>query len=307
VIFTQTPFKPGTEGVWLDLPSDVYRNAPGVSQSMLKDFGDHASPLHFRASKPKEATEDMEFGTICHTAILEPGNLPSAYYIRPDQYPSENKKTKQTEMKKWSGNSDWCKDWLKEHNGRPVITKRDEAKIPKIVERVKSLDECGSALRFGKREVSWFKRDEITGLLCKCRTDLIADTTNGVRFIFDLKKVQSGAATHEAFSKHAHDLGYHIQAASYLRITGADRFVFVPFDDDEPFDACEFEPTAEMLDSGAYEYRRILDAYAKCVKEDRWPGYATGIQPLKLPVYAQKKLTQEQYEVWALKVAMGAS
>lgn len=295
------------EGVWLDLPAEVYRKAPGVSQSMLKEFGDCATPLHWRASRPKEATPDMEFGTILHTAILEPENLSSAYYVRPDQYPSENKKTKEVVMKKWTGNADWCKGWLEEHSDRPVISKSVESKIPNIVSRVKALAECGSALQFGKREVSWFKRDETTGLLCKCRTDLIADSLNGVRWIFDLKKVQAGAASHDLFSKHAADIGYHIQAASYLKLTGADRFVFVTFDDDEPFDACQYEADAQMLDHGAYEYRRLLDAYAVCVKSDKWPGYEEGIKPLKLPAYAVRRLTQEQHEIWALKVAMGAT
>lgn len=303
--FSRTPFVPATEGVWLDLPAEVYRNAPGVSQTLLKDFGEHATPLHFRSGKPKKVTEDMEFGTICHTAILEPGNLASAYYIQPDEYPAVVKK--QDVMKPWHGWADFCKDWIKDHSARPIIDKEKEARIPKIVKRVSELPECGSALQHGKREVSWFKRDEVTGLLCKCRTDLIADDRNGLRWIFDLKKVQVGCASGEEFAADAYARGYHIQAASYLKITGADRFVFVAFDDNEPFDAAQWQLGPEDMEAGAFEYRRLLDAYAECVKSDKWPGYKPGINALKFPAYAKKKLTSAQHEAWALKVAMGES
>ena len=35
-----TPFLPNTEGIFFDLPEEVYRPAPGLSQSELKEFGE---------------------------------------------------------------------------------------------------------------------------------------------------------------------------------------------------------------------------------------------------------------------------
>jgi exodeoxyribonuclease VIII len=282
---TLTQFEPNTEGVWLDLPAEVYHKAPGVSQSRLKEFDEHATPLHYKNRKPKLPTPDMEFGTICHTAVLEPDNMPRAYYLQPETYPDEKGK-----LKPWHGGSTWCKNWLATHADRPVIDKEAELRIAQAAKRVIALPEFGAALRAGQREVSCFKKDAATGLLCKCRLDCMATTEDGVTWIFDMKKVQSGEADHDNFQKTALDRGYHIQAASYLQLTGASRFVFVPFDDDVPFDAAQWELDEDVLKLGAVEYRRILNAFAECVYNDEWPGYAPGIAKIVLPRWAKKRL-----------------
>lgn len=283
---------PIEEGIYFDMPESVYRADPAISQSLLKDFGAAATPKHFKAAKRKEPTPDMEFGTVCHAAILQPDKLHLAYYERPEKYPHTPKPTKAdpfpaVEMKDWTGNSSWCKEWLDKHADRPIMTREQLDKIPKIVERMKSLPEFGEALRVGKTEVAFFKRDTETGLMLKCRCDLVAETAGGETWIFDPKKVQIGEANHDSFSKQAYNFGYHIQAYSYLEITGASRFVFVPFDDDEPFDACQWQPSSEFLMKGREDYRKLLDAYAKCVKEDKWPGYAAGIGELGLPKFVK--------------------
>jgi hypothetical protein len=314
-MFTKTPFAPGTEGVWLNLPAEVYHRAPGVSQSTLKEFGEYASPLHYKARKKKVATADMEFGTICHTAVLEPGNLDKAYYIQPEKYPAVIKGKKgepdSTIAKDWHNGADWCKDWVREHDDRPIIDKEREADIPIIVKRVSALPEFGSALKHGQREVSFFKLDEATGLLLKCRVDVWAVQSDGdydgVKWIFDLKKVQSGGASREEFSRSIADFGYHIQAASYMHITGAAHFVFVPFDDAEPFDACQWEIEQADLDAGAFEYRRLLNEFAVCLKSDLWTGYRGGIDKIGLPAYAKKKSTQAQHDAWLAQVAAGGA
>lgn len=281
------------EGIYFGLPAEEYHAAEGVSKSLLFEFASAASPLHFRHRDPKVATTDMEFGTVCHTAILQPELLQSAYYLRPDEYPSVPKETKAdpfpaAEMVPWQGNANWCKKWLKSHADRPVLTKEQEAKIAPIQNRVRSLPEFGEALKHGKTEVSFFKQDEETGLMLKCRCDLLSEDSTGKTWIFDPKKVQSGSAV-EDFRKQAFNLMYHVQCASYLSITGASRFVFVPFDDDKPFDACQFEPDYDMRTEGYREWRRLLLAYAHCLKTNEWPGYPTSIQPLSLPEWFKNR------------------
>jgi hypothetical protein len=192
-------------------------------------------------------------------------------------------------MKPWNGNADWCKQWLKDHDDRPVMTQDQLDKLPKIVDRLKALPEFGSALKHGQTEASFFKRDEETGLMLKCRCDLMATTTGGEQWIFDPKKVQSGEANKSSFEKQAFNLGYQVQCASYLDITGASRFVFVPFDDDEPFDACQWEGDADFRQAGYLEWRRLLLAYAKCLKEYHWPGYHHGVARMTLPNFAKRK------------------
>jgi hypothetical protein len=117
----------------------------------------------------------------------------------------------------------------------------------------------------------------------------VANTDDGSTWIFDPKKVQSGEANERDFGKSCATYGYHIQSASYLEITGASKFVFVPFDDESPFDACQFELDADALRLGYREWRRLLLSYSKCVKEDHWPGYASGVRKIALPKWAENK------------------
>lgn len=276
-------FTENVEGVFFDLPMEVYRAAPGVSQSTLKRFGAAATPLHWKTAKPKEPTPDMLFGTICHTAILEPDKLEDAYYLRPGSYLAKDG------QKPWHGGATECKKWLAAHSDKPVMTQDDMDKIPKIVAGLSRLEEFSSALANGQKEVSFFKRDLETGLLLKARCDVVATDSEGSTWIFDPKKVQVGCATQVEFAKSAYDYGYHIQAASYLSITGASRFIFVPFDDGEPFDAAQFEPDSEMIETGWKEYRRLLNTYAACVTSGEWKGYSHEIAPLALPGWVKRR------------------
>lgn len=276
------------EGIYTDLPAEIYHSSNAVSKSLLWEFHESATPRHFKNQKPKAATADMEFGTVAHCAILQPEKLHETYYLRPDQYEAEVR-GKPT-MKPWHGGADWCKNWLSAHDDRPVMTQEQLNKLPRIRERMLALPEFGAMLKAGQTEVSFFKRDEETGLMLKCRCDLIASTANGDTWIADPKKVQPGEAAEKVFSKACWNYGYHVQMSSYLSITGASRFIFVPFDDSEPFDAIQYDPDRDFFNEGYKEWRRLLLAYSKCLKEDNWPGYSSGVSPLSLPEFVRKKV-----------------
>lgn len=278
-----------TPGPILGMPEKEYRAHEAISQSLLKSFGEAATPLHFKAAKPKEATADMLFGTCAHAAILEPHRAHEVWVVRPEEYPSEKLIDGKPVMKPWNGNSTWCETWLANQGDKIVLTREQAERLPKIVDSLNKIELVREALKHGQKEVSWFKQDEETGLWLKARTDLVAMDAEQRSWILDLKKTQSGCATHDEFSKSAADYGYDIQAASYLSITGASRFIFVVFDDKEPYDVSLFEPTAEMLNAGRARWLKLLAGYNRCVQSNDWPGYQKTIQPLNLPAWANKK------------------
>ena len=70
-MFTTTPFEPNTEGVWLNLPSETYHAAPGLSHSMTK----HLNPpglLPVYLSEKHEPTAAMMMGTLVHQRPKRP-------------------------------------------------------------------------------------------------------------------------------------------------------------------------------------------------------------------------------------------
>lgn len=276
------------EGVYPDLSFGEYRSAPGIGQSMLKAFDAEPTPAHFLESltRPKEATEDMEFGTILHAAILTP-ELPKEYHVRPKEYPTKEG------PKPWDGRATYCKDWKKDHADMPCIDFAQEEAIPKIVDRVMSLPVAGDMLRAGQKEVSFFKRDEETGLMLKCRVDCIATSTDGETFIVDPKKVRRGYATEERFGAACAEHGYDIQQASYMAITGVSKFHFVAMESEAPFEAAVWEMDPADVAEGYVKWRRMLLAYAAAIADGTWPGYSRTVKRLKLPSWAKDKARRE--------------
>jgi len=284
---TPTPFIENTEGVFFGLPAEQYHAAPGVSQSTLKKFGEEPTPKHYQDSlkKPRKVTPEMEFGTILHTSVLEPEKVVGSYYVRPAKYKGDD-----GTMRPWHGGAKVCKEWEAKNNDKPVIDTEQFDSIPAILASVNRHPRFSAMLESGRREVSYFKRDEETGLLLKCRCDLMAQDSNEKTFIGDPKFTFRGGASREEFQKQAELMGYDIQMASYLFITGASHFVFMVCERESPFESCEWElegvneKTGEDYRVGGMrKYRALLNRYAECVANNSWPGYpdALKLEPSK--------------------------
>lgn len=287
-------FIPNTEGIFLGLSRQEYEIAPGIRQSLLKKFASEPTPRHFKESltRPAKETEAMEFGTVLHAAILTPHLLAESYHLQPNEYPSPKG------PKPWHGGADYCKDWLKNHSDRPVLDVEQEGRIMSIVSTVIHLPVAGDIIVLGQKEVSFFKRDEETGLLLKCRVDAIATDTDGNTHIADLKKVRRGYAAADKFGIQCADLGYDIQCASYLYITGASRFIFVAMEEEAPFEAETFEMDMGDVAEGLNKWRKMLNNYALAVQEGTWPGYERTVKRLKLPHWAKDKMKPEQESIY---------
>lgn len=315
-----TDFQPGVEGVYYDLPSDVYHKAPGVSQSTLKAFDEAGSPLHYKKVPRKPSSADQAFGTLTHAAVLEPQSFPNLFHVQPVKYEVEVMKcpncgkvsdsakcrkcntdrVKSTIEKEWSGNAEWCHDWLEEHKGRLVIDNDTHYRVKAAADALihnTGIFSKALASKHARREVSYFKRDEETGLLLKGRVDLEVTDQNGHLILFDPKKVEVGGGSEEAFQKQVANWGYHIQHACYMAITGAAEMYFVPFDDDFPFQANIWSLRPEWRELGGLEYRRILRAFAKCHKADVWPGYHQDGRELPMPGYLKKRIVELNAEI----------
>lgn len=264
-----------------------YRSMEGISQSLLKEFAAEKTPAHFKTREPFKGTKDTEFGTVLHVAVLEPERLPSAYHLQPDTYEAKTKAG--TETRQWHGGAEFCKEWIKTHSDRAVLDSEAAAKISPMVESIKSQSQFSALLENGQREVSWFKRDAETGLVVKCRTDVIATDSNNITIIGDIKKTRRGFASEEDVQKTVVDFGYHIQAASYMAITGASRFIFCFVEDEPPFASNLVELDFEAIAIGLSEWRDILSRYAECVKSNSWPSYKPGIKVVGLPTWKLKK------------------
>jgi exodeoxyribonuclease VIII len=266
---------------FFDLPEAIYRPAPGVSQSTLKTM--ERSPAHCRARfdvemKPSKA---MQMGTALHSILLEPHTwaVGKSHWIRPATYIDTK-----GEVKPWNGNSTTCKQWMKDRAALPIYTTEEVEELGGMVQALRSHFQAGPALEQGHSEVAAFAQDEVTGRWVKARLDKVLPD---LKALVDVKKVQDA----REFPRKAFDMGYHIQAASNMHICRmlgmeVERFIFIAVEESAPHGIIMWEADDAFLDRGIQDWRKYLDLYAECVKNDKWPSYPANIQTLTLPKWA---------------------
>lgn len=271
-------YQPGIEGYFEGLDESVYRKAPGINISSLK----HAlnSPLHYKSAldKPSEPTEAMELGTIIHLAILQPERLSNSFVVRPDWI---------TDFR-----SAKAKEW-RDKQTLPILTADEANAVYAIADNVRANEFMSAAIASSNIELSGFKRDPQTGAMIKARADMVAAGSESL-WVFDVKTVRSGVAGRE-FECQVADFDYHLQAAWYLDVFGANRFAFVAVEKEAPYDWAIWELEASDIELATRVNRRLLDEAAQCHERNEWPGYnKQAIGKLSLPAWKRK-----QHELYA--------
>ena len=270
-------------GIYPDIDNAAYHGGKGISKSGLDLIA--RSPLHYWAAyhdplrKPREETPAMRIGTAIHTAVLEPETFLERYVIVPEGI---DRRTK-------DGKAEYAVlEARAVDKGAQLLPYSDFDHAMAIKSSCHTHPMAKQMFSSGKAEMSVFWTDEETGVLCKCRPDWLLGGENPA--ILDLKSTID--ASPDGFMKSAYKYRYHVQAAWYLDGLEAaigikpDAFMFLAVEKTAPYAAAFYYADDAMLAAGRAEYRRQLRIYAECQKENKWPGYATKLQPLSLPKWA---------------------
>lgn len=253
------------------------------------------SPRHAiqrkRREVPDETSDEMDQGTIVHALMLGASNK----RIVELDFPDFRTKAART-----------ARDETTARGDVPVLKHKADV-ISGYARKLKL--EC-ERLGFpfdGESEVGieWSEftstGDEVT---CWGALDHLV-VTRGV--IYDLKIVES--AHPRAMQRHLLAYGGDIQATAYTRaveayyphLAGRTRFVFL---------ACELysgivqpvELGGGMRRLGEMKWRRAIETWARCLREDVWPGYTTGIATVDAPEWA---IEDEMMHTTAINAARG--
>lgn len=279
-----TPFTPNTTGIFLDVPNEVYRAAPGVSQTELKWMD--PTPAHYRARKdepPEPPTDAQKIGTAVHSVILEGKKLDEVVYLQPETYIAKDGKTKP-----WHNGADACKLWQERHTDRPVVDASEFADILGMAESAAKSPDVQRILKRSQREVAGFKIDPATGLMLKARADVLTLDDEQYVTIPDLKTVDFGGADEGEFYKSIWKWGYHIQAAHYLDVFEATHFVFIVVEKKKPYGISCYYIDPEFVLEGRRKRDELLEKLAACEKLGVWPAYPYGIKTISLSKWARK-------------------
>lgn len=285
-------FLPDTEGVWVGLKEETYRQAPGVSQSMLRVFA--RSPAHLQAmlAAPPEPTHAMVLGRIFHTLVLEPQAAPY-WRIAP---PGMDLRTREG------------KQWKSSAGRSAIITEAEWRNLQGMVEALwrHPLLSDGELLN-GQAEVSLFRRwSPDQSVLRKARIDFVHNGPS----LLELKTTED--ARPEAFGRTYYERKYYLQGAYYLEAWNdgcredsdstpqgrKSNFVIIAVEKAPPFAVVIYAADEASLRKGREDYTQLLQRYRECQASNNWPSYPTAAQALNLPSWAYTQ-QRPQWDPWA--------
>jgi hypothetical protein len=279
-------------GLVYDMPLQQYLDIDALSSSGLRLLA--RSAWHYRNRVEVAPTRAMLRGTLAHAAVLEPDAMASRFAVVPQDAPRKPSKA-QWAAKNPSADSkaamEWWTDFQQQNAERELVSSEDYAVCRQQLEAVRRQPELAELLRTGHGEVSVFWIDEATGIYCKARPDWLPEG-NWADTPLDLKTCADESPS--GFGRAAARLRYDLQAAHYTAgIEAAARikvrsFVFGAVTNKPPVLAVPYTLTDEIRDQGRDERRELMERLAWCQRENEWPAYGAGVQPLDFPAYAKQ-------------------
>lgn len=291
------PSPQGCPGVKHGIDIAVYHAMPGISKTGLDCI--ERSPAHYYAwhldphrPEPKARAGQLE-GNLAHCAILEPMEFSKRYVVVPPDAPRRPSDA-QWNAKKPSPDSvaamEWWTAFGAEHHGKTVITAAQYECAMRQAESARQLHEVVEVLDRAQTEVSAVWIDPISGELCRCRPDCVAEFGGRRVVLLDVKTC--GDASASEFRRHVARKRYHVQDAFYsdgyamaagMEVMG---FVFIAIESEWPYQAAALMLDDDSREQGRTEYRRNLNTYAECRRTGVWPGYGHEVQIIELPSWA---------------------
>lgn len=269
---------PDQPGIYRDIPNDVYHAGPGVSKSGLWTIYTK-TPAHFRFEE-RETTKALDLGSAIDLAILDPNGFEDQVMRGPADRRGN----------KWADAQNEAN-----HYRRLLLTAGDYDKALRIRDGVHADPWINSIITEGEpiRQASAYWIDPETGILCRCRPDLVrAD----IGIMLDLKSCRD--ASPRGFGRAVAEYGYHAQEAWYVpgwQMAGGcaiDGMVFLAVETGgEPYPSAVYELKPSAVAEGAAAMRAALETYARCSQADQWPAYENDVQELDIPRWGYK-LTQ---------------
>lgn len=314
-------FQPGIhEGVPLEdyLHATTLAGAPYVSGSTLLAGRPPKTPAHMKAhldGTAKEESSGFALGTLCHE-VLEGAEIEDHYAVMPDVNFATNVGKDQIweEMKKHfrarhpendidfprpasTKKQDWL-DAFTQFTGKLPVSQSEWDKARLMTDAIKNDDRAVKLFSFpdGKREVSCFWTDPVTGIAYRVRPDYMSVAGN---ILADIKTTK--AVGKEAFEWEINNWGYHTKAVLYRRAVAAltdtlehDWQVwFVVLEKTPPYLAKAWRLDVQALAYGAQQFNDLSQTFARCQASGIWPGYPEDVWEIGLPDKVLDKLAME--------------
>ncbi|AUR91049.1 TMhelix containing protein [Vibrio phage 1.154.O._10N.222.52.B12] len=279
-----------------DLPNDVYHACNGISSTKLKVA--MSSLMKFDAKyvsktiPEQDKTDYFDLGKLFHTMTLEPHLVDVEYFREPEGLkaptkPQRDKYNAWLELGKPSKKDnakayptdlmiDVCEkedQMISDAAGRCIVSNENWLKAEAMAKAVRDDADSGRLVKAPnlRCETSYFKRDEDTGLIIKCRPDAELGA-----IVADLKSISLRSEPDEEnlINKLRWEViqrGYHVSAAMYLEITGKSQFIWIFTGTQEGYHwNAPVMASEKILDEGRQKYRYYLSMIAMGYETGEW-------------------------------------
>lgn len=259
-------------GLHKGVSQNDYSRWNAVRSSDLKHFDRTPAHAHWALTHPAESTA-LDIGAATHCAVLEPESL-EARYLRAPQL---DRRTKE-------GKAAWA---ALQGDSRIVLMADDFDLCCEMRDATATHPLARELLKApGHNEVSLAWPETLVSF-GKARPDRFC-MWEGYSTIVSFKTARD--ASPRGFARDAANLGYHVEAAWYLR--GADvlspvarRYVFLVAEKEPPYLVALYELDAEFLAAGQVAVERALTALANAKASGVWPGYPMRVGTLYAPAW----------------------
>jgi hypothetical protein len=257
------------------MESAAYHSSAGISKHGL-DLIRHAPALYLHNKEhPQETTPAMRWGTLAHTAILEPDKFESEVYTLPpcDRRTKEGKAIYEQAMQ--------------EANGRTLITLDEARQLDGMRDALYADKSCRDSLSdIEHTEASLYWIDKYEDVQCRARMDVIRKDGT----VIDYKTTDN--AHPKAFLRDVLNFRYHVQAAFYLdalrAVTGQEgQFLLIAQEKKPPYLSCVYVVGDDLIKRGRCEYQEDLAMYKQCFTAAEWPSISSHPLELNLPAWAK--------------------
>ncbi|TGC25863.1 RecE family exodeoxyribonuclease [Escherichia sp. E1130] len=168
--------------------------------------------------------------------------------------------------------------WRENPEEKVLVTRQQLSTALAIQKALLQHPTAGKLLTHPSRavEVSYFGFDDETGLEVRVRPDLEIDL-DGVRVGADLKTISMWSVKQESLRARLHreiiERDYHLSAAMYCETAALDQFFWIFVNKDENYHwIAIIEASADLLELGMLEYRKMMRAIATGFDTGEWPA-----------------------------------
>jgi len=263
-------------GIYSDMTHEAYNNLPAeiVRNSYL-------SNLDYVPAKAKVETDS-------DTPSLLRGRAAHAYTL-------EGRKAFESEFavappcdRRYKKGKAISNEFVENNPGKTVITEEDYIKIYGMNRAVQAHPWAGELLDGGIREQTVIWEDEETGIMCRCRPDLLP--AGDYPMVVDYKGCKD--ASDYGFDKSIATYRYFQQAGMYSegmsKATGEqyNAFMFIAVEWEFPHRMDVVNMDSDYLAYGKQEFHRLLRIEKQCRENNHWPHYHNaGARDCYLPGY----------------------